>query len=607
MAGRKVSHGKVSKNDRQLSEPSTARPGLRGEGHWEPRWWVSVVCCGLAQVFVLWFTRLPLGVPGEWTWPRVDYLADDYTVWRLGLFVLVICGGVLFWLATRLGRNITYAPLYSLAVRLLVLAGLGSFWWYALLESAPQDYLRSGRSLLVLSLPQTEGYFRLALDEAEDLPAFLASYEERMAEGDVLHVGTHPPGLIVLHRFAIAAGRSSEWLTHTLNLFRPVSVARVADFLKQYAEQSGRPLSNSDVAALWMMSLFSTAIAALAVVPIFVISAHLTNREAAWKIAILWFLIPAVPVFLPKSDVLFPALSAGIVALLFTGEKQRWSQSMAAGMLIWCSATLSLAILPTVLFGILGAGFAALRPEGQPRTARMKNWFQTLAIMGLVVVICNLIVEWTFDLPLWAVWLQNLQNHAGFYELYSRSPVAWFAETPIELAFALGLPLTVAITASLSQIRWRNDVKKLALTVLPCVVLAVLWFSGKNRGEIARLWIFAMPWLLWQAATALKNCPVNRWRLLVVMQAIVCVATVSRIDGFGFGEFARPVATRGMENSAALPRETVDCSHGIIGNIARIGVGSGAHSKISQQWPFPNADRRSVASIFLRFAQRTSD
>ena len=94
--------------------------------------------------------------------------------------------------------------------------------------------------------------------------------------------------------------------------------------------------------------------------------------------------------------------------------------------------------------------------------------------------------------------------------------------------------------------------RSLASFRLWCLVtLLVLWLSGKNSGEVARLWIFLLPWLLWvagreQQVTAkivigpgqtlpeYAGSPSKGWATLLILQAIVCVATVSRVDGFKF-------------------------------------------------------------------------
>ena len=48
-----------------------------------------------------------------------------------------------------------------------------------------------------------EGYFEQARYVMRDVPSYLAGYEKRMAQGDYLHLGTHPPGLILFHRACI--------------------------------------------------------------------------------------------------------------------------------------------------------------------------------------------------------------------------------------------------------------------------------------------------------------------------------------------------------------------------------------------------------------------
>ena len=72
----------------------------------------------------------------------------------------------------------------------------------------------------------------------------------------------------------------------------------------------------------------------------------------------------------------------------------------------------------------------------------------------------------------------------------------------------------------------------------------VLWLSGKNMGEAARLWLFLMPYALLAATpffTRLHDS--ENWILrrllpvtLFVLQMVVCIFTAMQIDGFGFTE-----------------------------------------------------------------------
>ena len=69
-----------------------------------------------------------------------------------------------------------------------------------------------------------------------------------------------------------------------------------------------------------------------------------------------------------------------------------------------------------------------------------------------------------------------------------------------------------------------------------------MWISGKNMGEAARLWLLLQPWVVVAAAGALsdqcasapKTPPARNaiWLALLAVQAIACIATVTRVDGF---------------------------------------------------------------------------
>jgi hypothetical protein len=72
----------------------------------------------------------------------------------------------------------------------------------------------------------------------------------------------------------------------------------------------------------------------------------------------------------------------------------------------------------------------------------------------------------------------------------------------------------------------------------------LLWLSGKNMGEAARLWLIIMPWPVWLAAGYFAAYPetpqsaasgrfLHRAALaLLVVQMIVCLGTVTRVTGF---------------------------------------------------------------------------
>jgi methylthioxylose transferase len=85
----------------------------------------------------------------------------------------------------------------------------------------------------------------------------------------------------------------------------------------------------------------------------------------------------------------------------------------------------------------------------------------------------------------------NLHHHARFYDEFPRTYRLWLVVNPVELAIALGLPTAVWCLFGLCAPRG------LPVSVWSTfVVLALTNLTGRNMGEVARLWMLYMPPLL---------------------------------------------------------------------------------------------------------------
>src|SRR5262249_15301363 len=70
--------------------------------------------------------------------------------------------------------------------------------------AAPEGY---GLSKWALALYQqgSSGYYTIARKQLGDPPQFLADYPEWIRHQDALHIGTHPPGLLLVARGLLSA------------------------------------------------------------------------------------------------------------------------------------------------------------------------------------------------------------------------------------------------------------------------------------------------------------------------------------------------------------------------------------------------------------------
>ena len=65
------------------------------------------------------------------------------------------------------------------------------------------------------------------------------------------------------------------------------------------------------------------------------------------------------------------------------------------------------------------------------------------------------------------------------------------------------------------------------------VAWVILWLSGKNQGEAARLWLLLMPWPIAALGCFVRSMSVRTWWHLALATSVAAVLVVIRIDGFG--------------------------------------------------------------------------
>ncbi|MBT4867438.1 MAG: hypothetical protein HON53_20225, partial [Planctomycetaceae bacterium] len=289
----------------------------------------------------------------EWVWNRIPVgeggAATLLLGWSLAAVALLVYGGVVWIGATRVSNCSRAETAFWLAA--LAMAG---FCWLSLLQESPPDGYRTSKAVQVLYYPSSSGYFFEARYEIDDVPSFLANYEERMAEGDVLHVGTHPPGLFLFHHSLIQLCNRFPSLTNFVLTTQPESADAAGALIADQTRGTTTPLLATGRAALWLAALITQAVGVLAVVPLYLLIRRTHQSQASFLAVALWPLVPALAIFLPKSDALYPFIGLMFLYCWLEGCRHRSLLRCAmAGLLFWLGMLLSLAILPVGLLALL--------------------------------------------------------------------------------------------------------------------------------------------------------------------------------------------------------------------------------------------------------------
>lgn len=503
---------------------------------------VAAVCGALVQWGVLWKTLLPLGVPGEWVWERLSLQMPLFVViWPAVAVALLLVAYVWLgeeWLA-RGGR--------SRRVGLLLgLWGIGFLWLLSLVASTP-GIASLSRIPFVLFYERSSGYFTQAVEHRGDVDGFLQGYLTQIQDStnpeNHLHLGTHPPGLTLGLMTLSNLCERFPGLVAIVKATQPVQVRDGNDAVRETELARGKfHFTDADGAVLWLGALITALMASGTCIPLYLLARRFVDPDAAWWTASIWLLVPAAAIFLPKSDVMFPFLAmwAQWFWLRALDRDSLWLGALT-GIVMCIAMTLSLAFVPVALIMFIQcAVLPCVSSPGQP--AQKLQWSRLKVVAGGAVALGGWLLLWAVlgKMNLFAVWIQNIRNHASFYSHHVRTYLPWLFENPVELAAALGMPLAILTLCGIvfavkawPPRRWEF--------LLPLIVWGVLWLSGKNMGEAARLWVFLMPYPVWCASFAISKL-IPTWLgsrtliILYVLQIVVCIATAIRIDGFGFGE-----------------------------------------------------------------------
>ncbi|MBL4886725.1 MAG: hypothetical protein JKY95_19640, partial [Planctomycetaceae bacterium] len=254
-----------------------------------------IVGCVL-QIVMLLGTSIPLGVPGEWAWSRLPQDAVNY--FNLVFTVLIILLYYLFlrWGAKKIQRC---SSLHKTA--LLVMLSLASMTVLWNLKAVPGNIFGHSGMTWVTYYPRMSGYFTQAVSGEQTTQEFLANYEQAAAEGDYLHQGTHPPGLILYFRFLHNLCGSSPALTQLLLASETEDVRAGLDVLEELNADRDQAFTQDQRATLWLSILITFLVCAATVVPVFFILVRFTSANIAFALSGLWPLVPALALFAPKS------------------------------------------------------------------------------------------------------------------------------------------------------------------------------------------------------------------------------------------------------------------------------------------------------------------
>lgn len=463
-----------------------------------PRKIIVIVALSVALALILLFDLLPILRGGEifnWQW-TYEVAPLVRTITLTGTVVVYLLGA--WWIVRR--RRARWALMWAFAGA--VVLALVAVW---LRHDDPLQQL----FIRTLSPVVTGPHFAAAhIDwqggEWHDWLAFMESYRDTS-----IHVALSPPGLPLLY----------GGLTDALSLAPDFSAMLQRSLLPYQCHNFTVLAYSPPQLASAIFGVLMPLWAALAVIPLYVITRRLTDDRMARYGALAWALVPGISLFAPTFNTLYPLLALGAFWLLLRGYDTAGYRRVIAwifsGLLTGALTFANFSLVPlAALFG-----FYALLRGWQAR-----SWQQPL-IVGAWFAVGALLPWGIFWLLSGVDPLAMLSTAFDAHLALDRPYLPWLWMHGWEWALFAGIPFVLVWLSGM--VRARQPLPDaLALT------LALLLLSDTARGETARVWIFFTPFLLISAAQILhrERASHRAWISLLIAHAALLIALAATWD-----------------------------------------------------------------------------
>jgi MFS family permease len=271
---------------------------------------------------------------------------------------------------------------------------------------------------------------------------------------------------------------------------------------KQLEGMDGHAIRRSERASLYATALLTLLACAGTVVPLYLLARAALPAPAAWAAAAFWALAPSANLFQPVADTTYPFLSTSAWALAaWASRSQRGlDRPSALGLLLAATSGVVMAFGMVFTLAFLPVGLITALFIIFDRSVSLRMRAVLILVIGagyLAFVLGGWLVTGADP---FIIWRWNLHHHARFYNEYPRTYRRWLWVNPIEMAIALGLPTIIWCLAGLFAPR------RMPLSVWATLfVMTLANLTGRNMGEVARLWMLFMPPFLIAAGDGLTR------------------------------------------------------------------------------------------------------
>ncbi|MBI5500007.1 MAG: hypothetical protein HY907_07170 [Deltaproteobacteria bacterium] len=345
----------------------------------------------------------------------------------------------------------------------------------------------------------------------QDTRNVLSHYEEFARDGRLGDYGrTKPPGQLLLY---VATARVANWLN-------PLPPDKRLRWLETFA------------ALTWPLATF------LVLWPMYRLGRWYGGHHAALVACALYTLVPSVALVTLHTDgVFFPLLAATAAVLALTAARRRSAlRGCLAGA--WMNAALFFSFSLVCLLPALLLAPVAYTDAASPWKVRLRSAARVSAGFAAGFVLAGILLLLLLDYDPLQRWQAAMSYHAEWKSWsWSLRDVLNSGLTNLaEFGSWLGVPALGLYLVDLRRVGRGPDLRRLAgpaiFTFALLAALVAAAFLGTTRGETARLWLFAVPFVCLSAGRTLSRLEFDRRHKVLALMLLLEAGTTVLIKRY---------------------------------------------------------------------------
>ncbi len=461
-------------------------------------------------IFLVVFTKVPLGIPGNWLWLRVSSLEIPFFELFTLIFIVILGATSAYLTDLKMKRK------SILGISIII--SLGVFFDYQVMLCGRVSI---NENILAVANGRLTGYLTQAY-EIGDIGAFMSDYHIVLRKSEAMpeHVDVHPPGNTLYSYLMLSTVRNARPLVKTIidRLVSPwemVNSQNMIMYSSSYPGGNNVTLNDYNYASILIVIsfLFFLGISkALLITSIFVLNKN--PRHLGLCALFLWS-IPAPILFLGSYDTLYYFFSC-VLCLVLSFWTRRGGRIYILMTGILCGGTMLFSIgFASVIF--LVTFILIFKKIREPQNSIV--FVATFVLGGLI----SILIYYILDVRIIEICYQCARNNTHFVNGADRS-IAWSLVNYLDYMLFVGaLPIVFLCVYLRNAIksRFRCGLLPEGISTAYLLTLILILSSSFCRGESGRLLLLLIPFnILITCYSIQKFSGITSWNYFVSMLSI---------------------------------------------------------------------------------------